>query len=48
MQAYKPIGSTFSRDRGSLNSRVQKEMAKGLDNAAKDAIGRLEKGIGIN
>jgi len=48
MEAYKPIASTFSRDRGSLNSRVQKEMAKGLDNAAKDAIGRLEKGIGIN
>lgn len=47
MQAYAPVSSTFKRERGSLTARVQKEMAKGLDNAAKDAIGRLEKGIGV-
>lgn len=47
MQAYKPVSGTFSREQGGLKSRVQREMAKGLDNAAKDALGRLEKGIGV-
>jgi hypothetical protein len=47
MQAYAPVASTYKRERGPLAGRVQKEMAKGLDNAAKDAIGRLAKGIGV-
>lgn len=48
MQAYAPIASTFKREQGGLRSRIQREMVKGLDNAAKDAIGRLAKGIGVS
>lgn len=48
MKKYAPVATTYRRGQSALKGRVEREMAKGLDNAAKDAIGRLSKGIGIN
>jgi hypothetical protein len=47
MKAYKPVSGTYQKQQGSLKGRVEREMVKGLDNAAKDAIGRLAKGIAL-